>query len=54
MAEYVDEGWNPFVILNDYENAYMDAQQFYGDIDDGAAKTLFEENPEKWPLSIFR
>jgi len=24
-------------------------QGFYGDIDDGAAKTLFEENPEKWP-----
>lgn len=24
-------------------------QGFYGDIDDGASKTLMEENPEKWP-----
>lgn len=24
-------------------------QGFYGDIDDGASKTLFEENPDRWP-----
>ena len=24
-------------------------QGFYGDIDDGASKTVMEENPEKWP-----
>ena len=24
-------------------------QGFYGDVDDGASKTLFEENPGKWP-----
>lgn len=40
IAEYVDEDWNPFVILNDYENAYMDAQQFYEDIDQKYVKAL--------------
>ena len=25
---YIEGGWNPFVILNDYENANLDAQQF--------------------------
>ena len=24
---YIDAGWKPFVILNDYENAYLDVQQ---------------------------
>lgn len=28
MTGYLDQGWNPFVILNDYENANLDAQQF--------------------------
>lgn len=28
VTNYVDKGWNPFIILNDYENAYVDAQQF--------------------------
>ncbi len=27
-TRFVDQGWNPFIILNDYENAYLDAQQF--------------------------
>jgi G3E family GTPase len=27
-TNYIDNGWNPFIILNDYENAYLDAQQF--------------------------
>lgn len=27
VASYVEAGWNPFVILNDYENADYDAQQ---------------------------
>ncbi len=26
--KYINEGWNPFIILNDYENANLDAQQF--------------------------
>jgi G3E family GTPase len=28
VSSYVDNGWNPFIILNDYENAYLDSQQF--------------------------
>ncbi len=28
INNFIDKGWDPFVILNDYENAYMDAQQF--------------------------
>ena len=28
MTSYVDKGWNPFIILNDYENANLDVQQF--------------------------
>ena len=27
-TSYIDQGWNPYIILNDYENAYLDAQQF--------------------------
>jgi len=26
-TSFIDKGWNPFVILNDYENAYLDSQQ---------------------------
>ncbi|MEO1050516.1 MAG: GTP-binding protein [Bacteroidota bacterium] len=25
---YIEKGWHPFVILNDYENAHLDVQQF--------------------------
>ena len=28
IESYAHKGWHPFVILNDYENATMDAQQF--------------------------
>jgi G3E family GTPase len=28
MTNYISNGWNPFIILNDYENAALDAQQF--------------------------
>lgn len=28
MSSYIDKGWSPFVILNDYENANLDVQQF--------------------------
>ena len=28
IRDYLDEGWNPCMILNDYENAHLDAQQF--------------------------
>ncbi len=27
MSSYIDKGWNPFIILNDYENANLDAIQ---------------------------
>ncbi len=27
VSSYIDAGWNPYVILNDYENAHLDAQQ---------------------------
>jgi len=27
ISSYSEAGWNPFVILNDYENAQLDAQQ---------------------------
>ena len=27
ITRYADAGWNPFVILNDYENAHFDVQQ---------------------------
>ena len=27
VTDYSDADWNPFVILNDYENAYIDVQQ---------------------------
>ncbi len=28
ITNYIDNGWNPFIILNDYENANLDALQF--------------------------
>lgn len=27
LTSYIDSGWNPYVILNDYENAHLDVQQ---------------------------
>ena len=28
MQKYIEQDWNPFIILNDYENADIDIQQF--------------------------
>ena len=28
MSRYIERDWSPFIILNDYENAYLDIQQF--------------------------
>lgn len=28
IHEFLEAGWNPFMVLNDYENAYLDAQDF--------------------------
>lgn len=30
---FLDVGWNPYIILNDYENAFLDAQQLADKID---------------------
>ena len=32
-TSYLENGWNPYVILNDYENANLDAQQFIEQMD---------------------
>ena len=40
ISNYTRAGWDPFVILNDYENANMDAQQFYKEIDEKYIKAL--------------
>lgn len=36
----VADDWQPFVILNDYENAYLDAQQFINELDVKSVKPL--------------
>lgn len=33
VTNYIDQGWNPYIILNDYENASLDAQQFIEHLD---------------------
>ncbi|MEM6297350.1 MAG: GTP-binding protein [Bacteroidota bacterium] len=33
VNHYLEKGWSPFVVLNDYENAYLDAQQFIEQMD---------------------
>lgn len=40
MTSYMDQGWNPFIILNDYENANLDAQQFIEQIDQKRVRAL--------------
>ncbi len=40
MNSYIDKGWNPFIILNDYENANLDAIQFTDKIDSKWIKAL--------------
>jgi len=37
---YLEKDWHPFVILNDYENAYIDMQQLSTDIDPDFLKPL--------------
>ena len=41
VSSYVDNSWRPFLILNDYENAYLDAQQFVDQV----------ESSNVWPLN---
>jgi len=33
MNSYLEKGWKPYIILNDYENANLDANQFIDKID---------------------
>lgn len=40
INSYTTKGWSPFIVLNDYENAYMDAQQFTNQIDSKSIKPL--------------
>ncbi len=40
LENFTTNGWNPFVVLNDYENAYMDAQQFTKQIASNSIKPL--------------
>lgn len=40
IKNYIDAGWNPYIILNDYENAYLDAQQLTTQIESNWIKAL--------------
>ncbi|CAM1373544.1 GTP-binding protein [Tenacibaculum xiamenense] len=40
VSDYLNEGWNPFLILNDYENAHLDIQQFKEHMDSTWIKAL--------------
>jgi len=40
MTGYIKNGWNPFIILNDYENANLDVQQFVEQMDSKYVRAL--------------
>ncbi len=40
MMSFIDKGFKPFIILNDYENANLDAQQFIEHLDSKYVKGL--------------
>lgn len=40
MTSYIENDWNPFIILNDYENAHLDAQEFLGKMDSKSVRAL--------------
>lgn len=40
VSYFTENDWEPYVILNDYENAYMDAQQFYDQLAPNYLKPL--------------
>lgn len=40
VANYIERNWKPFVILNDYENAYLDAHQLSTQIEPNWLKPL--------------
>ena len=40
INSFTEKGWSPFLILNDYENANMDAQQFTKQVELKSIKAL--------------
>ena len=40
IDKFTDEGWQPYVVLNDYENANIDAQQFTSQLASQSIKAL--------------
>ena len=40
INSYVNKGYNPFVVLNDYENANLEAQQFLDQLDSKQVRAL--------------
>ncbi|WP_010520927.1 GTP-binding protein [Aquimarina agarivorans] len=40
ITRFFENGWHPFLILNDYENAQMDAQHFVNQLDLNSIKAL--------------
>ena len=40
MTSYIAKGWNPFIILNDYENANLDVQQFVDQMEEKWVRAL--------------
>ena len=40
INSYVNKGYNPFVVLNDYENANLEAQQFLDQLDSKHVRAL--------------
>ena len=40
MTSYIDKGWDPFIILNDYENANLDVQQFVDQMEEKWVRAL--------------
>lgn len=40
IEQFQRDGWDPFVILNDYENAHLDAQQIARELEPGAIRAL--------------
>lgn len=39
-VQYIDKDWSPYIILNDYENASLDAQSFKETLDDSYVRAL--------------
>ena len=49
INNYVNKGYNPFVVLNDYENANLEAQQFLDQLDSNNSiiSPFLANNPAK-------